>query len=790
MGKQIKRTLALALSFSVIASASVTALPDSATRVQAEQAVVQDQETFDNVPASEIAAALSPAWNLGNTMEANMAKKSDGVWHNYPKETAWSNPVVTKEIFEAVRDAGFKSVRIPTSYLAYIGDAQSGYQIDESWMSRVEEVVRMALDTGLYVNINIHGDGYYTIQDSWLLCGEDAEKQKEIQAKYKAVWKQIAERFADCDEHLIFESMNEEFDGVNGFPNASTHQAYQNIVDYNQIFVDTIRETGGNNAKRWLMVCGWNTNIDATVSPTLGFKLPTDTHRDASIPAEETRVMVSCHYYSPWQFCGEETDQYTQWGKYAIDSSKKYRDGNEDYLASQFQALQETFTSKGVPVYIGEYGAIDKTAGDPVNDAYRSYFMKTLCQTCKDTGCIPVYWDQGYNGNHAFYLFDRNTYAITKPALVNAIMDVYDGDDSPKTAEDVTNLYLTEVSKTFYLGKENASCQLKAVLDPIEIEDTITWSTDNDAVATVSTDGIVTAVGAGECNIIATSSNGTKGICAVKVFRSASSVKLSESELSLDVDKRETKRLTVSYTPEDAEDTVTWSSSRTSVAKVDSSGLVTSVSKGNCVITATLGNGLTAECAVTVYSASHPDPTAEPGKDETPAPPAETPQPSATPPAATQQPIVTPPADTAAVGDTVKISGQKYKITDTKKTAVAYQSPKNKKVTSATVPATVKIDGKTYKVTAIAANAFKNDKKLKSVKIGANVQTIGRNAFFGAVKLKKVTIQSKNLKQIGGKAFYKVAKKCKISVPKTKYKKYKKLFKGKYQKKTVAILKK
>ncbi|MDD7403867.1 MAG: cellulase family glycosylhydrolase [bacterium] len=773
MRKQIKKAVAIALALSMSVSLAAVAVPETKTTAATAEEIEADLASFDDVSAADIAEALSPAWNLGNTMEANDKKKINGVWYNFPNETAWSNPKVTKEIFEAVRDAGFKSVRIPTSYLAYVGDAESGYKIDEAWMNRVEEVVRMALDTGLYVNINVHGDGYYTVQDSWLLCGEDASKQVEIKAKYKAVWEQIAERFADCDEHLIFESMNEEFDGKNGFPNESTHEAYQNIVDYNQIFVDTVRKSGGNNAKRWLMVCGWNTNIDATVSDTLGFKLPTDTYRDAEIPEDETRVMVTVHYYSPWQFCGLETDEYTQWGKYAIDKSKVWQDGGEEYMESQFKALEDTFTSKGIPVYIGEYGAIDKTKADPTNDAYRAYFMKTLCQLCKDTGCVPVYWDQGYNGNYAFYLFDRNTFEITKPALVDAIMDVYDGDDTPKTEADITRVYLTETSKTLYLGKENESLKLQAVFDPVEVEDTVIWQSDDETVAEVSDTGVVTPVGVGECEIAAISTNGTQGTCAIKVVKSATSAVLNESDLKLECDSKEKKQLSVTLQPSDAEDTVTWSSSNATIAKVDKYGLVTAVSKGTCTITATLGNGMTAVCNVKVYSASNPDVEQ---KDDTQQKQPATPTPQ--------------PKETVKTGDVVKVSGQKLKVTSTKSKTVAYQAPKSSKAASVTIPATVKVLGKTYKVTTIAANAFKNNKKVKSITIGKNVKTIGKNAFSGATKLKKITIKSTGIKSVGSKALKGVYKKCKIYVPKAKYAKYKKLLKGKGQKKTVKIIKK
>ena len=240
---------------------------------------------------------MGPGWNLGNQLES--------VTDNVPEETNWGNPVITEKLIQSVKAAGFKSIRIPVSYFAKIDDDKD-YTIDSKWLDRVQEVVDYCIKNDLYAVINIHGDGYNTIDGSWLLC--NGKNQTEIKKKYKKVWKQIAERFKNYDEHLLFESMNEEFDGSYSEPNK---EYYQNINDYNQIFVDTVRKTGDNNTKRWLIIPGWNTNIDYTAGD-YGFKLPTDQYRDKSIDKEEQRIMISVHYYSPWDFCGGENGVITQ----------------------------------------------------------------------------------------------------------------------------------------------------------------------------------------------------------------------------------------------------------------------------------------------------------------------------------------------------------------------------------------------------------------------------------------------------------------------------------------------
>ena len=207
---------------------------------------------WNELDQSEITAAMGMGWNLGNQLEASSA--------GIPSETAWGNPVIKEELIKTVKEQGFKTVRIPVSYLLKIGEAPD-YKIDEEWLNRIQEVVDYVVNNDLYAVVNMHGDGYYTVDKGWLLCVEDDEKQVEIKAKYEAVWKQVAERFKDYDEHLIFESMNEEFDNTYGKPNA---KGYENINAYNRIFVDTIRKTGSNNAKRWLLIPGWNTSPAAS----------------------------------------------------------------------------------------------------------------------------------------------------------------------------------------------------------------------------------------------------------------------------------------------------------------------------------------------------------------------------------------------------------------------------------------------------------------------------------------------------------------------------------------------
>ena len=406
-----------------------TVVAGSFTAPFSVQAAKKNTTSFEDLNQSQIVEAMGPGWNLGNQLES--------VTDNVPEETNWGNPVITEKLIQSVKAAGFKSIRIPVSYFAKIDDDKD-YTIDSKWLGRVQEVVDYCIKNDLYAVINIHGDGYNTIDGSWLLC--NGKNQTEIKKKYKKVWKQIAERFKNYDEHLLFESMNEEFDGSYSEPNK---EYYQNINDYNQIFVDTVRKTGDNNTKRWLIIPGWNTNIDYTAGD-YGFKLPTDQYRDKSIDKEEQRIMISVHYYSPWDFCGGENGVITQWGNEADDPSKTSTTCDETYMKNQLNLMKTTFADKGYPVFIGEYGSIGKTSYDSENEYYRAYFARKLCQLSRKNGCIPMYWDNGYNGVHGFGLFDRTTCEVTQPVIIDAIMEGFGQKASQNSTLMSVRLYVSD----------------------------------------------------------------------------------------------------------------------------------------------------------------------------------------------------------------------------------------------------------------------------------------------------------------------------------------------------------
>jgi aryl-phospho-beta-D-glucosidase BglC (GH1 family) len=269
-------------------------------------------------------------WNLGNSLDV-----PDG-------ETAWGNPKVTPELMSAVAKAGFGLVRIPITWTRHTGLGPACV-IEPSWLERVAEVVGYARSAGLHSIINLHHDGADGFKGvAWLTLKDSSGKTTEendaaVGARFLAVWTQIAKHFADYGEELLFESMNEIHDGYG--PPDPRHFAI--INELNQKFVNLIRATGGKNAKRYLVVPGYNTNIDHTIK---GFRLPTD--------SAANRLILSVHYYDPYLFALQGKTH--TWGSASPDRDNW---GQEDFVVAQFDKLKSTFIDQGVPVLLGEYGA-------------------------------------------------------------------------------------------------------------------------------------------------------------------------------------------------------------------------------------------------------------------------------------------------------------------------------------------------------------------------------------------------------------------------------------------------
>jgi endoglucanase len=330
----------------------------------------------------QLSKLMGSGWNLGNALEA------------IGGETAWGNPATTQTLMNAVKAAGFKTVRIPVSWKQY---ADAGDNIGAAWMSRVAEVVGYARTAGLFAIINIHWDGGW-MQPTYA-------SQAMANARITKFWTQIANHFKAHDDTLLFAGTNEVMVTDDyGTPKAE-YVAVQN--GFNQQFVNAVRATGGNNAMRHLVVQGFNTNIDHTVAFAV---MPTDTAAQ--------RLMMEVHYYDPFDFTLNDKSAIWQWGAGATDPKATEAGFNEAYTDAQFQKMKTAYVDKGIPVILGEFGAIRRTEY-PGAEAYRLAWDRHTARAAWTHGMVPVYWDAGAaTENHSMGLFNRATGAQVYPDIV------------------------------------------------------------------------------------------------------------------------------------------------------------------------------------------------------------------------------------------------------------------------------------------------------------------------------------------------------------------------------------
>lgn len=347
--------------------------------------------------AEELAAKMKIGWNIGNSLEATGG------------ETSWGNPEVSKELIDLVKASGFNAIRIPCAWNQYMTD-ESTAELSSDWLGRVKEVIQYGIDSDMYILLNIHWDG------GWLENNCTPEKQEENNAKQKAFWEQIATHLRDYDEHLLFASANE--------PNVDDKTQMDVLASYHQTFVDAVRSTGGKNSYRVLVVQGPSTDIEKTNN--LMKTLPTDIFED--------RLMAEVHFYTPWNFCGMEKDEswgkmYYYWGEgyhSTTDTERNASWGEEDDIISLFALMEDQFVKNGIPVLMGEYGAIRRTnlTGDALQlhlDS-RAFYLEFVTREMKKHGIVPFYWDNGGTGNNAFGIFNRSNNTVADQVALDALI--------------------------------------------------------------------------------------------------------------------------------------------------------------------------------------------------------------------------------------------------------------------------------------------------------------------------------------------------------------------------------
>lgn len=350
--------------------------------------------------------------NLGNTLEATYPVGSKASITDRKKyDTAWGNSITTRAYIDKLHSYGINTLRIPVAWSN--GDIDDGkYNIKEELLDRVEEVANYALDNGMYVIINDHWDNQWwgqfgaCVKDSSGNKVVDKETRANAWKRYESYWTQISERFKDYSDHLIFEGANEELgerlnDGicVNGGQlkgyakpddagkdvetvsgNLTTDEMYATTNQINQKFVDIVRNTGGNNRNRHLLIPGFNTNFQDTADKR--YEMPTDIEENGT-----SKLFLSVHYYTPGDFC--------------LDSPTEiYSDQDQAATKEYFKDLKR-FNDEGYAIILGECGVCEPSA---VSSSVTQWFYDTF-KEAMDYHTVPVLWDTGA-------YFDREEPAI------------------------------------------------------------------------------------------------------------------------------------------------------------------------------------------------------------------------------------------------------------------------------------------------------------------------------------------------------------------------------------------
>ena len=315
-------------------------------------------EPMAELDAWHAAALMGMGVNIGNTLE------STSQW-----ETGWGNPRITKEYIDHLAALGFRTVRLPVAWDTYARDGR----IQPDKLARVGEVVDWITAAGMFCIVNIHWDGGWIDSSNKQRFGATyATFSAEAERKYRSYWSQIASFFAGKNERLVFEALNEE---TNFAKMGSLQDAYATLQKVNQLFIDTVRHSGGNNAKRLLIVTGYFTDIGKTTSSE--YVLPTD-----SVPH---RLFISVHYYTPWRFAGMSDD--TGWAK-AQSNWGSPSDVAE--LGRLFDSMQAFCMRNDLPAFIGEFGVT------PTKETVsRVRWMSAVINAALSRKMVPVLWETG-----------------------------------------------------------------------------------------------------------------------------------------------------------------------------------------------------------------------------------------------------------------------------------------------------------------------------------------------------------------------------------------------------------
>lgn len=344
-----------------------------------------EQKEF--ITASEAVAEIGIGWNIGNTLDASGSIAEGADIKAY--ETSWGNPAVTKELIQAVKAAGFNAIRLPVTYKEKMSDDGT---IDSKWLDRVEEVVDMILKEDMYCIINLHHDTGGS-EHAWLRADREMF-ENGMAEKFVYVWEQIADRFKNHGEKLMFESFNEILDSYFNWTQATKEESYDVINELNQLFVDTVRASGGYNDQRNIIVLPYGAS--SALQQIKHLVPPTDT--------AQKHLIIEFHCYEPGEFVGGDDEYWRE--QYAATIDRVF-ERIDTYIIEPY----------GLPVIIGEFGAHEQEFSMLYQEA-RSQYAEYFTKCAAERGIKCFWWDEG----GSMKLFDRKKNEVYRQNIIDAML--------------------------------------------------------------------------------------------------------------------------------------------------------------------------------------------------------------------------------------------------------------------------------------------------------------------------------------------------------------------------------
>ena len=359
--------------------------------------------------AFDITSQMVIGWNLGNSLDST---NDNLTMDSSPKKfaMAWGNPEPTKELIEAVKNGGFNTIRIPTTWYQhlYLDESTNTYKIDAKWLAYVKQFVDYAYDMDMFVILNVHHENWVNVAKFTDETYNDASK------KLNDIWSCLAETFKDYDQHLVFEGMNEPRE-TNNPSNSEWGDGDANSWNYinrlNKVFVDAVRGQGSSyNKERLLMLPGYHAGNSVS------------TVRAIEIPENSGNVALSVHAYNPYFFCMDTSNM----ANHTYPGASGYGSDYKTELQTMFNSYKSIIAEKNVPIVMGEFSASDFN-----NTESRINWAKDYLSMAKDAGIPCVLWDNNVvadgnsdNGEAHGYIYRlTNTWYPNSAPVIAAMMD-------------------------------------------------------------------------------------------------------------------------------------------------------------------------------------------------------------------------------------------------------------------------------------------------------------------------------------------------------------------------------